>query len=75
LKLSVPKSRPSTAADADDAKKNKNARRIFQGEDAFWRVGGAIVKCDVCVMRPDGWRCSASRKAVEMDLMQHWVSP
>lgn len=74
LKLSVPKSRPSTAADADDVKKNRNARRIFHGEDAFWRVGGAIVKCDVCVMRPDGWRCSASRKAFEVDLMQHWVS-
>lgn len=48
LKLSVPKSRPSTAADADDVKKNRNARRMFQGEDTFWRVGGAIVICDVC---------------------------
>jgi hypothetical protein len=46
---------------------------MFHGEDAFWREVGAIVRCDVCVVRPDGWRCSASRKAFEVDLMQHWV--
>jgi hypothetical protein len=47
FRLSVPKSRPSTAADADDVNRNRNARMIFQGDEALWRPGGAIVMCGV----------------------------
>ena len=61
--MRVPKSRPSTAADADDVKKKRSARKIFQGEEAFWRPGEGIVMCDVGDAVVCGWRCSASLKA------------